>query len=300
MKLIEYDPARIRLMPGLPRSEPFYLDSTAYKTLRICRRKYFYKHVLGRVVPVSYNQINLDFGSHYHKFRELLEKEGYRKALDYIMAAKLPFVDPKSKYAFLDNHRLAKTCQLAYEDWALEKKQGKIEVIASEQPFTIEIAPDVWIGGRADEIIRFNNRLWGRDWKSTSKEKQKFVKTIEISDQADRYIAGEGAMHGQKIQGIMFDVAYNAKTVGPELYTLQATRNDLQIAAWLEEEKLNHRELAVYRENDIWPMDKTSNCDYCDYHKVCKSSNEVTMANILKTEYKFQPWDFIKGGQIGE
>jgi hypothetical protein len=130
MKTIPYDPAKIKLFPKLERAEPFFQDSSAYKTLVKCRRLYFYKHVLGRVSPQNFNQVILDFGTHYHKFRELLETKDYGEAMKYILTAKLTPTDPKSKWGFLDSLRLVKTCQAAYEHWKLEKRLGKIEVIA--------------------------------------------------------------------------------------------------------------------------------------------------------------------------
>lgn len=295
MKTIEYDPTKIKFLPTLQRHEPFIMDSSSRKTLMKCRRMYFYKHVLGRVPFSNKNQPVLDFGTAYHKFRELLETKGYAAAIAYVMTAKLTQVDPKSKWGFLDSLRLVKTCQLAYENWQKEKTLGKIEVIAVEQPFNCEISPGVFIGGKADQIIKWNGRLWGRDWKTTTKDKSVFTKQVEVNDQVSTYIVGESEISGQEVQGIIFDVVYNAKTVGPEFYTVLQTRNPLQKEQWKKEIEWDQQQLAKMREEDFWPMDTPGyQCEWCDYHKVCRSGNPASMEAILRTEYKFDPWDHTK------
>lgn len=294
MKTITYDPAQVKFLPNLPRHEPFVMDSTAYKVLVECRRKYFYKIVLGRIPFANKFQNILDFGTHYHKFRELLETHGYSEAMNYILGAKITPVEPGSKFAFLDSLRLVKTCQAAYEHWKVEKSQNKIEVIAVEQPFNVEVAPDHFIGGRADQIVRWMGRLWGRDFKTTTKDKATFTRQIDPNDQAMRYIVGESAIHGNEVQGIIFEAAYNAKTVGPVIYSLQSTRNKYQKDNWLKEVEINSRQLKMYREEDIWPMDTSGKCDWCEYHKVCKLGSPQSMEAVLKSDYKFQVWDHTK------
>lgn len=296
MKIIDHP--NPRFLKNLPRSEPYVQDSTAFKVKADCRRKYFYRIVLGRVPPQNKYQIVLDFGSAYHKFRELLELEGYLAAMKYIMNVQLPRQDPGFKFSYLDNQRLLKTCQAAYESVQLEKKQGKIKVIAVEQPFNVEIAPGHSIGGRADQIVEWNGRLWGRDFKTTSKDKASFEAQLSPNDQATRYIVGESLIHGQEIQGIMFEAVYNVKTVGPQIYTKLVTRNQFQLETWHKEQAETKRELDRLRELDLWPMDE-HNCNWCEYRKVCTLTNEQTMENMLRTEYKHEPWDFNHVGQKG-
>lgn len=300
MKTIQYDKDKLKLMPNLPRSEPFVMDSTAYKLLVECRRKYFYRIVLGRVSPFQKFAVILEFGKHYHKFRELLETASYLEAMNYILKVNLPPQDPKSKFAFLDNLRLVKTCQTAYESYQAEKKLNKIQVIAVEQPFNIEVAPGLFIGGRADQIVKWNGRLWGRDFKTTTKDKATFTRQIDPNDQAMRYIIGESAIHGQEIQGIIFEAVYNAKTVGPTIYSVLSTRNEYQKRTWIEEQKLAAIQLSYYRENDIWPMDTCGKCDWCEYHKVCLSGSMHSQEAILKQDYKMQIWDHTSVDQEGE
>src|SRR4051812_48641642 len=114
MKLIEHLQANIKFLPGLSRHEPFFQDSSARKVFFDCRRKYFYKVVLGRVPHTNNNQLILDWGTAYHKFREILELKDYQEAMKFALSITLPSVDPKSKFAYLDLKRFIKTCQKAF------------------------------------------------------------------------------------------------------------------------------------------------------------------------------------------
>lgn len=292
MKIVDYP--NKTFLPNLERAEPFVQDSTAYKLLVECRRKYFYRMVVGRIPPFNKNQLILDFGTHYHKFRELLETQGYGVAMAYILNVKLPEVEPNSKFAFLNNMRLVKSCQAAYDYSQNEKKQGKIEIIAIEQPFNVEIAPGHFIGGRADQIVKWNGRLWGRDFKTTTKDKATFTRQTKPNDQAMRYIVGESAIHGQEVQGIIFEAIYNAKTVGPVIYPVLSTRNAHEKEVWLKEQVFNAEGLKKCRELDIWPMDTSGKCDWCEYHKICALGSAASMEAVLKSDYKYSPWDMSK------
>ncbi len=300
MKIIEYDPAKIKFLPNMKRSEPFIMDSTAYKGWVECRRKYFYRFVLGKVPIGNKYQVILDFGSAYHKFRELLETSGYAVAMKYALSVVLPEQDPKSKFAFYNGQRLIKTCQKAFEHVQEEKKEGKFEVLAVEQPFNVEVAPGLFTGGRADQIVRWMGKIWGRDFKTTTKDKATFQKQLDPNDQAMRYIVGESKVTGQEVAGIIFEAVYNSKTEGPTIYSVLSTRNQWQKEIWLAEQEVVARDLKNARELDIWPMDTAGKCDWCPYHPVCRASSAGSMEGILKQNYKYEPWDHTKIDQNDE
>jgi hypothetical protein len=95
----------------------------------------------------------------------------------------------------------------------------------------------------------------------------------------------------------MFEAVYNVKTIGPQIYTLLQTRTPWQLDQWKREQEEIAKELAYYRENDLWIMDKAGQCDWCEFHQVCKQSNPETMESLLKYNYKFEPWDHTKTGE---
>lgn len=307
MQTIEHN--NVKLLPNLPRHEPALMDSTAAKLLMECRRKYFLRIVLGRKPLRDKFPGILAWGTAYHKFRELLETKGYLEAMNFALGVKLPDVDPASKFGFLDHRRFILTCQKAYERWQDEKAKGKIEVLAVEQFFTVELHPGYFIAGRWDQVIKWMGKVWIRDWKTTTKDKATFERQLDPNDQAIRYIVGGGLVHGRDIEGVVFEAAYNARepsrkkdtgikleTKFCEIYSSNTSRNVIQKENWKKEELLRSRQLKLYREEDIWPMD-TGKCDWCEFHDVCKSSSEPTMESKLKQNFKLSPWDCSKTEQ---
>jgi hypothetical protein len=290
MKLIDYPIEKRKFMPTLPRYEPFFQDHSATIVFKNCARKYFYRIVLGRTSKTSPYQVVFDFGSAYHKFREILELEGYGKAMEFVMSVTLAKPNPGSKFEYLNELRLLKTCQAAYEHWQKEKQSKRIEVVAVEQPFNVQLTDDLFISGRADQIVKWNGKLWGRDFKTTSKDQVAFSRGLDPNDQATRYIVGESLLHGQQVQGILFEAVYNTKTVGPKIFTIPASRVKYQLDTWEREQIFLFEWLKMSRENDIWPMQE-HNCSFCDFHKVCTKGSEQAMEATLKMEYNLSPWD---------
>lgn len=283
-------------MPSLERCEPLIMDSTASKALKKCARYYFLRIVLGRVPLKHKNQIVFDFGTYYHKFRELLELHDYNTALAEMIKYD-PDIDNAGKFSYLTRLRLIESCKAAYEHVQAERNLGRIKVIAVEQPFNIEMPDGSFIGGRADQIVSWNGRLYGRDFKTTSKQQMFFERELDPNDQAMRYIYGESKLHGQPVQGIIFEAILNTATTGPKIFSVISSRNKMQIDKWVEEQLMLNKVLDMYRESDIWPMCETYQCSFCDMAKVCRQPNEASMVQILKSDYKYEPWNHQKVNQ---
>lgn len=294
--------------PSLPRFNPEIYDSSTMKLAKECFRKYFYRIVLGRVSPKSNYEVIFNFGSAYHKFREVLElsymagdarEVSFGKAIAAISQMKL--VAGEGKYEFLTRQRLLETCQVAFEHWKKEKDSKRIEVIAVEQPFNIQLPNGKFIGGRADQIVKWSGKIWGRDFKTTSKIESYFNMTLDPNDQATRYVYMESKLtfgnsaitDGRYINGIIFEVIQNTKTTKPKIYNCLVTKNQFQLETWEREELFMHEMLELCKEKDIYPMCETS-CSFCDYAKVCKAPSESSQENILKNDYLLSPWDFNK------
>ena len=291
--------------PGLPRYQPKTYDSSTIKLAKECFRKYFYRIVLGRVPFKSKYQTIFDFGSAYHKFREIIEKEflkGSPPEVCFGMGLKaissIKLVPGEGKYEFLTRQRLIETCQVAFEWWKGEKEKGIIKVLAVEQPFNIQLPNGKFIGGRADQIIEWRGKVWGRDFKTTSKMSNYFNMTLDPNDQATRYVYMESKLHygneaitnGKHIDGIIFEVIQNTKTTSPKIYNALVTKNQFQLESWERDELFIHRILEMCEAEDTYPMCEIT-CSFCDYAKVCKAPSESSQENILRNEYSLSPWD---------
>jgi hypothetical protein len=305
-------------MPRYDRYEPLIKDHTSVITYKTCPRKYFYQIVLGRVSKEE--AIYFAWGSAYHRFREILEKaygldrKGYDEttAIDAFTEATNAGMKVwrergkdqavGTQWEFMTAARLLSSFQVAFKHWAQEKKQGRIQVLAVEQLFNVALPNGERTSGRADQIVRWNSQLWGRDFKTTSKDEKFYNRTIDPNDQFTRYTFAEAELCGEPIQGQIIEVMYNAKstkttTKGPTIFSLIASRTERQIKRWVEEEMFWRETITRSRDADMYPMVENS-CAFCPYHSVCTKPSEASMMAQLESFFVVRPWDNAKVGVI--
>lgn len=308
-----------RKFPNINRVEPSLMDSTAVTTFLTCPRKYFYRMVLGYDTTVK--QPYFAFGTAYHRFREVLElkfNEGIPldmcivDALDvaaaYCDKHLVTPTDPKSKWQFMTKQRLIQSCLEGAKHWKAEKNAKNITVIAVEQAFQIELPNGKIIAGRADQMIKFNGKVWGRDFKTSSQQGNWYVKSLNPNHQFSLYCYAENKLAGWnendlndkiKVEGQLIEVLYNAKTVGPKIDIYPANRTRTDLLSWLKEEQQWHKMMDMCREDDIWPMNPKS-CWSCEFRDVCELSSESAQQSMLKNKYRLAPWDCTLSEQVGE
>jgi len=289
----------------LPRLEPLVMDSTASKLMKECLRKYFYRIVLGRVQPENITPPWFPWGTALHKFYEHLETKGLAFAIIEANKFKPSLSEEFKKFGFLDKTRFIKTVNAIVQANQAEKAQGALKVIATEQPFNVELPDGSFIGGRFDQVIEWRGKIWIRDFKTTSKQKNYFQRGMDPNDQAMRYLYAGTMMHlgpeafekGKLIDGVIFQAIYNAATVGPELYPILYTKNNAQVKSWVKDQMFLNARLNESRAQDVWPMSECRSCTFCEYAQVCKMPSEAGMVQILKNNYQLKPWDFTNVDQ---
>jgi hypothetical protein len=315
-----HDHPNKKFMAKYDRYEPVILDHTAMISAKTCKRKYFYQIVLGRVPKED--AIYFAWGSAYHKFREILERQygyGNLKPLkfdeqlanaSFVIAAnagvdywrkhgKDQGVD--DKFSWMTSPRLLKSFAVAFKHWMLEKQQGKIEILAVEQAFNIQLPDGSYRSGRADQIIKWNGKTWGRDFKTSSKDGVFYARTLDPNEQFTGYTYAEGKLTGEQIQGQIIEVLYNAKATkkeekGPEIVVLTASRTDYQLEMWEKEHMFYKKIIDMCRSEDIWPMEEVG-CSFCPYHAVCKQGSEAGMMYQLESQFNVRPWNNAEIGQ---
>jgi hypothetical protein len=320
---VEYEkPTTIRRFKELPRYEPLVKDSSVIMTFKTCQLKFFFRYVLG--YTRQDNPAYFTFGTCYHYYREKLEiyykqfseaGEAKEDAVDmaYFLAAKdtlalwdklAPDITPNPKFEFLNKGLLKDTMKYTWEKhWKKEKLTGAMTVVATEQPISVQITNGVrewWIGGRADQMVKWNGRFWGKDFKTSSKEDRWFVRGINPNHQFLFYTILEEIVHGQPLQGQIVEMMYNgeppkkASTAprGPEIYTHP-------VSYTTEEKELFKEELMGWltlmdnaREADMY-LKNESHCSFCEFHEVCQNSSDRGRVQTLKSKYQVKIWDFM-------
>ena len=293
-------------MSRYERFEPLILDHTAISTAKHCKRSYFFQIVLGRVPKVT--PVYFAFGSAYHKFREHLElSDGDFKVA---LAAALKVwdrdqgKDPEvgGRFDFMTRLRLMQSCAVGYKQFETERARKQIVVIQVEQPFNVEIGTGTgeYTSGRFDQIIRWNGKLWGRDFKTSSKPGIYYERGLDPNDQFTRYTYAEAKLCGETIRGQLIETLFNAKgtkkgQVGPDIKTFLVERSGFQLSDWERDELHFRKELDLARSEDVWPKNEKA-CGFCQFHSVCKMPSETGQMMKLQSEFDVRPWDNTKVG----
>lgn len=291
-----------RFLPQFERYEPIVKDHSAVILAKECLRKYFYRMVLGFEEKEHYPFFA--FGSAYHKFREILEitKDIKQATMDGFAVWKKDFPnDPPvgTKWDFLTLGRLALSFKEAYGVWQKDQQQGVIRVIATEQSFDLLLPSGRRVGGRADQVIRWNGKVWGLDFKTTSKQLSFYDRSLDPNNQFSLYTWAEEKLSGERVYGQLVEVLFNtsatkSKTsqadIGPKIQRFMASRSPEQMVHWLEDFEHWLDIIDQCRERDNWPMSE-ANCGFCKYHSVCKQPTDSAIANKLQSEFEIKPWD---------
>lgn len=283
-------------MSKYERFEPLILDHTAIQAFKTCNRLFFFQIVLGRTSKET--PIYFKYGSAYHKFREVLEntsdfKQGLLAAMESWGNQEDPPVG--TKWDFMTKARLMQSCAVGFNQWELEKKQKKIIVLAVEQPFNVEIADGEYTSGRFDQIVRWNGKVWGRDFKTTSMEGMFYQRGIDPNDQFTRYTYAESKLCGEQVHGQIIEALYNSKKSGPSITQYLSSRTQWQLDDWERDELQIRRQLKLSREYDVWSKNEAA-CKFCPFHSVCKMGSEGGQQAKLEAEYVVRIWDNTKIG----
>ena len=292
-----------KFLPTLERHPPLIIDHSTRKELKDCARRAFYKYWLN-LRPAKDDAPYLAWGTAYHKFREVLELEGIAKALPAGVAVWEDAFPSgvEGNLAWMNKERLLKSFGVAFQWWTNEKKQGDIEVIGVEVPFNVELPDGSKTSGRADQIVRWHGQIWGRDFKTTTKDEIFYKRSISPNDQFVRYTYAESVLSGEQVRGQIVEVLFNdkepktrrggLKDYGPLIYSLLATVTPREIEYWLKSEAVWNEILAIYEAEDIWPMNETQ-CTWCPFHIVCTMQTEDGMISKLTDPdlFKHFIWD---------
>lgn len=307
----------------LPVREPEVYDSSTLSTLERCPRKGFYQYGLHRA-PSGINY-PIQFGQAYHKFREWLENLhkklivedeldledaktqkliyglSFQKALEVTWVYEeeekvLGWDEPpiEHKHSFLTKARLDSTCNKAFESWLEEKRDGLVKVLLWEQSFDLPFPSGERYGGRFDQLIEWNKKLWLRDFKTTSRMGAGYGAKFDPDNQMSGYVWATQVLSNTEIEGVMIDVVYNTKKIGPEFHPYLTTRTPWQIEDWVADAEYEIQTAHGYFKDGRFPK-RTSSCeDYggCFFRDACRRDGWGNIERWLKVKTIKNVWDF--------
>lgn len=290
---------------------PPAFDNSILSTHQRCPRRAFYEYYLDRAVTAK--NWPIQFGSAYHKFREVLDEvylqnvtrgdkslsdvadDAFSLAWTAALSVEGGFEDPPDEHrkSYLHAERLQETCEQAFARWKQEKRDGSVEVLHPEQAFELELPNGELYTGRMDQIIRWNGDLWVRDFKTTTRMGRTYADNFEPNNQFTGYVWAAQQLSGQNVDGAWVEVAYNTKRKGPEFHDFLTTRGPQAIREWLEETQYEIEEARRHEQDGIFPKRTTACNDYggCPFREACNMGSWRARENWLEQRTVYSHWD---------
>jgi hypothetical protein len=290
----------------LPVTRRNVFDNSIIETMARCPRRGFYSYWLNRAVTKKSHP--LSWGSAVHKFMEVLEGRYLTDGQDLTQASTYRSEAIKAgatywsedpplghKRDWMTMERLIKTFDACFEFWLREKNMGQRQVLHTEQAFTITLPNGREFGGRIDQLLEWNGRLWIRDFKTTSRMGATYGSQFDLSHQFSGYTYAARELSGRKVDGVIVNTIYNTKLKGPEVHEHLVTRKDAELEQWLESIQFEMSLIDQYEAQDIWPMRTVACNDYggCPYQDGCKKGYWSHIDHWLKENTIESIWDFL-------
>ena len=324
---------------SLPTYTPEVLDNSQAETHARCPRLYMYRYLMRR--GPSGKSFPIQFGLSYHKYREVVEHIMLDNSvsmddeihLEGISAALTDFEDPpvEHRHAFLNTGRLVQSLNLAKARIIEEQRRGRIKVVRAEDSFDVALPvpefcpacnhlvfdPDdseceacgyvfPRFGGRMDQVISWNGKLWVRDFKTTSRLGNTYADQFDPNHQISGYVWAAEKLSGRPVKGAIIETLYNTKNQGPEFKQFTTTRSPGQLEAWLGSimQEITDLKRNVARVGDLGYLSfpqRTSACsDYggCFFRGSpmsvgpCSMQNAQEMERWLEANTDYSHWDF--------
>lgn len=308
-------PEGLSLVPHIPE----VWDNSTVSTWTRCPRKGFYEYGLSRS-PVGVNY-PIQWGVGYHKFREVLESLYKKVVVDggallgepdiqsfiyngawnaaIVAEGKWEEPDAEHKHSYLTKARLARACEEAFESWLEEKRDDKIQVLLFEQPFDLILPNSTYrYGGRFDQLVDWDGKLWIRDFKTTSRMGKGYSLRFDPNNQMTGYVWGAQELSGRNVEGVIVEVVYNTKTKGPDFFPFLSTRTAEQVRQWLRGIVWEIGEIERQLSAGVFPM-RTEACDDwggCFFRDACRRDGWASIQMWLESNTVESIWDFMDPG----
>lgn len=305
-------------MISLPVVKIDVVDHSMTSTHSRCPQKFHYSYALGR--RSGNKSWPIQYGVAYHTFREILEQafkrvqDGtskiedpdfqnfiYDLAWSRAIAADNGWEDPPTGDAkeYLTISRLASGCEMAFKRWLDEKRLGHIKVLHTEQTFDLQLPFDdvpLRYGGRIDQVIEWNGKLWIRDFKTTTMMGRTYAFQFDPDHQISGYVWAVRELSGRDVEGALIETVYNTKTKGPEFHDFLVTRSRNAIEEWQQDMRTELIDMKRNMDASRFPKRTVACDDYggCQWREVCLKDSWYTRERLLEASTVHEPWDFMR------
>ena len=289
-----------------------YWDSVSIGALKTCPRYYQLSIVEGW--RSREEAVDLEFGilahsgreRYYHARAEGAEHDAaVSLALDYVLTASWDSELDRPRAVFCqDSYKnrftLARTLVWYLDQWEQDPLEqvmlanGKPAVEVSFK-FELDFGPaDIptnkyALCGHLDRLVKFNERLWVSDLKTTKSEPGSwFFEHFSPDNQMSLYSLAGKVVVGEQTAGVIVDAAQVAVGFSRFRRGLIA-RTEAQLEEWLRSLRVLLRQAEGYARENFWPQNDKA-CFRCAFRSVCGRTPQVR-ESILASEFTKRHWD---------
>jgi len=298
--------------PAFSRALPIQLalDSTTLGAMKKCPRLFELAHVRGW--GSRRRSIDLEFGILLHSAREgyyrrRANEEDHNAALagalNFALSASWDFELDRPLAIFCeDNYKnrftLARTLVWYLDQWENDPLETVILAggapaveVSFRFPLGIRTAQDeeYLLCGHMDRLVRFNDRLWVSDLKSTrhSLDSTYFAQYTPDNQMSTYSVAGKVVLN-EPTAGIILDAAQVG--VGFSRFARGLIyRTTAQLEEWLRGVEVLLHQYEEYARAQFWPQNEKS-CWGCSFRPICARSPQVR-ENWLKSDFVERQWN---------
>src|SRR5512138_1575561 len=149
-------------------------------------------------------------------------------------------------------------------------------------------------GGIFDGLADFANQLYVLEHKSTSRMGNYYFTQFKPNNQITGYIWAGEKLTGKRVAGALVNAMGVYKASATKFDRHITTRNEADIAEWLQSVKAGAEEIQQHKRTGVWPL-RTSACTLyglCEFHSVHVLSYPNEREKRLQNDYVMEPWDY--------
>lgn len=284
-------------------------DSTSYRNLKTCPRKYQLSIIEGYQPKVP--AWSLLFGIAFHKCMEyrthlkmnepdLPHEEFLRKIARYTLEQAVVLKDgPNNRKPAALLRAVIWYCEHHREDvlHTVQLSNGKPAAELSFRlalDFGFPIDESILYCGHIDRLARFgtSSGVYVIDYKTTAGQlSQSYFEDFSPDDQMTGYTIAAKTYYEQKIDGVLIDAVQTGVTFA-RLERGFVPRTEDQLNEWLAELRIWIGQAFEYAKSNYWPMNQTACNHYggCQFKSVCRLSPEFRDAE-LEANFERRFWN---------
>lgn len=198
-------------------------------------------------------------------------------------------------------HKVLAAYMLEYPEETWKVLQGAEGPIV-EQAFTVdtglktEDGETILYGGIIDVGCQFGDMLYVVDHKTTTVlgDGNYYFQQYNPDNQMTGYIWGLRQLTNQRVGGAIVNAIGIYKSGDVRFKRQITTRNDYQIAEWLEGVRLKCNEIRRAEKSGIFRLETTQCTNYglCDYHSIHVLNDPVARQKRLEQDYIKSEWNY--------